>query len=139
VVDDADSNRKLLAMLLNNKGLVTNSKENGQEAVDLVTEDLNAYKLVFMDNVMPVMNGSDAARALRAGGYLHMIVGVTGNSLEDDLNEFLASGADMAVAKPFKKLTLDLLLEFIDEFGTLSKPGMKLVQKSSRIDWVPRN
>lgn len=138
VVDDADSNRKMLEMILKKKGLLTNSKENGQEAVDLILEDLDAYKLIFMDNLMPVMNGSDAAKALRVGGYNHMIIGVTGNSLEDDLNEFLSCGADMAVPKPFKKLTLDLLLEHIESSGTLSRPDQKLVQRNSTIEWTPR-
>jgi DNA-binding response OmpR family regulator len=56
--------------------------------------------------------------------------------MEDDLAEFLASGADMVIAKPFKKQTLDLLIEFIEKSGTLSKPHQTLVQKDGKIFWV---
>lgn len=59
--------------------------------------------------------------------------------MEDDLAEFLASGADMVISKPLKKVTLDLLLEHIVKFGTLSRPGMKLVQKNNTMEWVSRN
>jgi hypothetical protein len=54
------------------KGLHADSAEDGQKAVELISEDLEAYKVIFMDNVMPVMNGMEA-------GYRYLIVAVTGN------------------------------------------------------------
>jgi DNA-binding LytR/AlgR family response regulator len=61
------------------KGLHADSAEDGQKAVELISEDLEAYKVIFMDNVMPVMNGMEATRAIRKAGYRYLIVAVTGN------------------------------------------------------------
>eukprot|EP00596_Hydrurales_sp_CCMP1899_P005561 CAMPEP_0119047914 /NCGR_PEP_ID=MMETSP1177-20130426/55756_1 /TAXON_ID=2985 /ORGANISM="Ochromonas sp, Strain CCMP1899" /LENGTH=418 /DNA_ID=CAMNT_0007023091 /DNA_START=1112 /DNA_END=2368 /DNA_ORIENTATION=+ len=138
VVDDAEFNRKLLMMLVNKLGFISRSTEDGQEAVDVILADMGFYQLMLMDNLMPRMNGSDAAKVLRRAGYPYLIIGITGNVMEDDLAEFLASGADMVIAKPFKKQTLDLLLELIKKSGTLSKPHQTLVQKNGNIIWVDK-
>jgi CheY-like chemotaxis protein len=138
VVDDADSNRKMLMMLLKKAGLETDSREDGQQAVDLISADMNAYQLVLMDNFMPVMNGLDAVRNLRARGYPYIIVGITGNSMADDLAEYLASGADMVVSKPLKKRTLDMLIQHIANCGTLSRPEMRLIEGNNTIQWSSR-
>jgi CheY-like chemotaxis protein len=138
VVDDADSNRKILMILLKKAGLETDSREDGQQAVDLISADMNAYQLVLMDNFMPVMNGLDAVRNLRARGYPYIIVGITGNSMADDLAEYLASGADMIVSKPLKKRTLDMLIQHIAKCGTLSRPEMRLIQGTNTIQWSSR-
>jgi CheY-like chemotaxis protein len=61
------------------KGLTADSAEDGQKAVELISEDLEAYKVIFMDNVMPIMNGMEATRAIRKAGYRYLIVAVTGN------------------------------------------------------------
>eukprot|EP00596_Hydrurales_sp_CCMP1899_P003636 CAMPEP_0119051700 /NCGR_PEP_ID=MMETSP1177-20130426/73233_1 /TAXON_ID=2985 /ORGANISM="Ochromonas sp, Strain CCMP1899" /LENGTH=828 /DNA_ID=CAMNT_0007031009 /DNA_START=692 /DNA_END=3175 /DNA_ORIENTATION=+ len=135
VVDDADSNRKMLTMLLKKKGLIIEAREDGQRAVDLVLEDLHKFQLVLMDNLMPVMNGQDAARSLRDHGYPYLIIGITGNSMEDDLVAFLGSGADMVISKPLKKRTLDLIFEFIEEYGAYSRPDMKLALESNKLSW----
>jgi CheY-like chemotaxis protein len=79
-------------MLLQKKGLITEAREDGQRAVDLILEDLHKFQVVLMDNLMPVMNGQDAARSLRDHGYPYLIIGITGNSMEDDLDAFLGSG-----------------------------------------------
>jgi two-component system chemotaxis sensor kinase CheA len=138
VVDDAVSNRKLLMMLLTKKGLISHAAEDGQLAVDLILADMDAYTLVFIDNLMPVMNGSDATKALRTHGYPYLIVGITGNSMEDDIAEFLSSGADIVIPKPFNKFTLDLLVKHIEKYGTLSQPSMKLVQGNNSMNWLSR-
>ena len=53
-----------------------------------------------MDSVMPVMNGLDATRAIRAAGCDALIVGVTGNALAEDIAAFVAAGANCVVTKP---------------------------------------
>jgi CheY-like chemotaxis protein len=68
----------MLTMILKKRGLVTESRENGQKAVDLILADLHAFKLVLMDNLMPVLTGQEAARSLREHGYPYLIIGITG-------------------------------------------------------------
>jgi CheY-like chemotaxis protein len=55
-------------------------------------------------------NGSEATRLLRAGGFKNLVIGVTGNVMEEDVRQYLAAGADMVVAKPMRMATLSSIL-----------------------------
>ena len=46
------------------------------------------------------MNGPEATAELRKAGYRGLVVGVTGNVLQDDIDHFIRSGADAVLAKP---------------------------------------
>ena len=52
---DAESNSKMLKMLLSKIGVSSFTAENGQVAVDMVLQDKDLFDVVFMDNQMPVM------------------------------------------------------------------------------------
>ena len=54
-----------------------------------------------MHQVMPRMRGTEATKKIRDLGYVGMILGVTGNVLDDDIKEFKAQGADEVLPKPF--------------------------------------
>mmetsp|Transcript_3772 Transcript_3772/g.5313 ORF Transcript_3772/g.5313 Transcript_3772/m.5313 type:complete len:124 (+) Transcript_3772:1908-2279(+) len=112
--------------------------ENGQQAVNDVVQDLNKYHVIFMDNQMPVLGGIDATRKIREAGFLHLIVGVTGYSLEEDVTEYLMAGADLILSKPMRMDVLDMLLAHVKGHGYLSKPGMTLVSDtiSKTLIWV---
>jgi CheY-like chemotaxis protein len=56
-----------------------------------------AFDIVFMDNQMPVMSGLETVKELRGGGATDLVVGVTGNALLSDVEEFLGAGADQWV------------------------------------------
>eukprot|EP01035_Chromulina_nebulosa_P034560 gene34559-biopygen22487 len=86
VVDDVASNRKMLKALLRRNGATeVDMAENGLEAVEAALGNSQKYDMIFMDNLMPVMNGVQAVRRLREGGYGNLVVGVTGNVLEHDV------------------------------------------------------
>ena len=95
VVDDADSNRKILMMLLNRKNINCTGAENGRVCVDMVASEPQRFKLILMDNLMPVLNGVDAARELRKAGFINIIAGITGNVTDHDVFEYLEGGADI--------------------------------------------
>ena len=87
----------------------------------------------------------DAARKLRAGGYANLVVGVTGNVLDDDVELYLAAGADMVIGKPVRVALLQTLLQHVQEHGVLSRPGMQLsedeecgVSVGSHLTWKER-
>jgi len=68
VVDDVLSNRKLLARLLKLHGHHCDLAENGQEAVEMVAEAIDAgvpYHSVLLDYEMPILNGPGAAKEIR--------------------------------------------------------------------------
>jgi CheY-like chemotaxis protein len=138
VVDDSETNRKMLTNILQAKGLSGDTAEDGQEAVNTILKDLEYYKLVFIDNVMPVMNGVDATRELRKAGYRYLIVAITGAAMKEDIDEFLAVGADLVLPKPCKLSSLEILLDFIDRQGSLSSPGSRLVSFNGSMNWAPQ-
>ena len=102
VVDDAESNRKLLARLVAKsiRAAVCDTARDGQEAVDLVTADVGRYDVILCDKEMPVLDGYGAVRAMRALGVACPIIGVTANALLNDQADFMACGLDALVTKP---------------------------------------
>lgn len=118
VVDDSDSNRKLLCRLLERQGHVCIPAENGQIAVDLVKassdQQQDPFDTILLDYEMPVLNGPDTARALRAAGCPTLIAGVTGNVLPEDVENFRRCGANAVLPKPFR---LEQLEQLWREYG----------------------
>merc|ERR1711935_285389 len=115
IVDDANSNRKLLRRLLKLKGHETAEAENGQIAVNMVREAERAnkhYDLVLMDYEMPVMIGPVAAKEIRNLGSDVFIIGVTGNLMPEDVAYFRQCGSNAVLPKPFRINELeDIIIE----------------------------
>jgi CheY-like chemotaxis protein len=120
VVDDAVTNRKLLARLLERRGHSCDQAKDGQEAVQKVMESLkqgNPYATILMDYEMPVMDGPTASKEIRALGCDSLIVGVTGNALPQDIAHLISCGANAVLIKPFQ---MEALEEILVEFGVTS-------------------
>ena len=101
MADDAPANRELVSVLLGGMGLVVDTVENGAEAVEAVRHE--AYDLVLMDVHMPVMDGLDAARAIRAlGGATGKIpiIALTANVGREQVQACLEAGMNGHLAKP---------------------------------------
>lgn len=64
---------------------------------------------------------------------------LTGNVMQDDVEEFLAAGVDMVISKPIRIVSLDLLIEHINLYGSLSVPDMYLAQSYGALNWVKRS
>jgi CheY-like chemotaxis protein len=64
------------------------------------------FDVIFMDSVMPGMDGPTATAAIRAAGYLSPIFGVTGNALDREVANFMASGVDTVFTKPVDTIRL---------------------------------
>ena len=128
VVDDVLPNRKILTSLLKQLNVVCDEAVNGKQAVEHVLANMDEYMIIFMDNIMPVMTGVEATQALRDAGYPYLIIGVTGNVMDDDVRAYMDAGADMVVGKPLKRATLQSLIVEVITNGYLSKPGMKLIE-----------
>ena len=105
LVEDIDLNREIADAILTESGFVVESAENGQIAVDTVRNSQPGYyDLILMDIQMPVMNGYDAARAIRALDDPSLagipIVAMTANAFDEDRKAALDSGMNAHVAKP---------------------------------------
>ena len=105
IVDDSPLNRKMLIKIFRVAGHICDEAEDGLIAVSKVKEKMTLtsipYSAILMDFVMPNMDGPTATKHIRSFGYKAPIFGVTGNTLDSDINYFLQSGADKVLAKPF--------------------------------------
>ena len=124
IVDDAASNCKILGMLLKRRGIKSDMAENGKIAVDMVAADKEKYHLIFMDNLMPQMSGLEASAELRKLQYGNLIIGLTGNVMDDDVAEFSAAGVDAVLGKPLQMDSIDRILKTIEAKGPFSRPGI---------------
>lgn len=105
VVDDIDLNAEILEDLLDLEEAATDRAENGQVAVDLFRQsEVGYYDAVLMDLRMPVMDGFDATRAIRAldrpDAQQVPILAVTANVGEEDQRKALEAGMNVHLAKP---------------------------------------
>jgi CheY-like chemotaxis protein/nitrogen-specific signal transduction histidine kinase len=106
VADDVEDNRQLLAQLLGPIGFEIRLAVNGAEAVRAFEE----WKpcLILMDFRMPVMDGHEAIRRIRAmdGGRDTKIIAVTASAMDENRAELMEIGADDFIGKPFREMDL---------------------------------
>ena len=104
VVEDVAINREILVSLLEDSGLIIDCAENGKEALDMIFADPEKYDLVFMDLQMPVMDGFEAARLIRAMPTQESrnlpIVAMTANVFKDDIDACIEAGMNDHLGKP---------------------------------------
>ncbi|WP_461342804.1 ATP-binding protein [Brevundimonas sp. GN22] len=111
ITDDNPTNRTILGMLLGGDDYVLHYAVNGQEAVDLAAAV--DFDVILMDVQMPVMDGLEAIRRIRAGDRSSgqrqaAIVIFSASDSAEDLKSGMEAGADCHVSKP---IVLDRLLE----------------------------
>jgi len=103
VVDDRETTRQLLVRLLEPLGFEVYEAAHGQEAIEM-WERWEPH-LIWMDMRMPVMDGYEATRQIRARskGQATVIVALTASAFEEDRETILSAGCDDVVRKPFRK------------------------------------
>ena len=105
VAEDNDINWEIISMLMQMNGIECERAENGQLAVDRIREaPADRYDLIFMDIQMPVMNGLDATRTIRAlpNDYAKRvpIIAMTADAFSENVAECLDAGMNGHIAKP---------------------------------------
>ncbi|BDB27187.1 response regulator [Cupriavidus sp. P-10] len=100
LVEDNEINREVAVHLLQQAGITPDTAENGRVALERLAA--HAYDLVLMDMQMPVMDGVEATRRIRADARLAAlpVVAMTANALPEDRERCLAAGMDDHIAKP---------------------------------------
>jgi CheY-like chemotaxis protein len=99
VVDDMETNLYVARGFLLPYGLAIDTAISGMEAIEKI-ESGNMYDIVFMDHMMPVMDGVEAAKVMREKGYNHPIVALTANAVAGQMEMFMANGFDGFISKP---------------------------------------
>ncbi|KAG6001599.1 hypothetical protein E4U43_001289 [Claviceps pusilla] len=116
LVDDNHINLKVLSTYMKKLGLEYDTAVHGKEAVDLFCRAPLTYSCVLMDISMPVMDGFEATRCIRAyedrENTQHVpIIALSGLASEDAQREAFGSGMNMLLTKPVKLKALGGILE----------------------------
>ncbi|KAH7108443.1 hypothetical protein BKA62DRAFT_682198 [Auriculariales sp. MPI-PUGE-AT-0066] len=145
VVDDDSLTRQLMRRLLMRLGCHVTTAHNGMAALELMMDftprseealtlgshesagaasdtplpqwwsDSERYAVCLLDNMMPVLSGVDAVAKLRAAGRRDFVVGVTGNAMLSDQQEYTDAGADFVLTKPVLEKSLRQVLILAEE------------------------
>ncbi len=115
LAEDEPVNREVACFQMEDIGFVVDIAENGREALDLACR--NDYDLILMDMQMPIMNGVDAARAIRAESRNRTtpILAMTANAFTEDRELCLQAGMNEHIAKPVRAERLyQILLKWLE-------------------------
>ena len=120
IVDDTYINRYILGQYIKryNPNIQVTEAKDGQEAINLVTQDPTKFKAIFMDLIMPVKNGIETTQELMnlysqlKHPFHPYIIGVTGMIDQDTIDNMRKCGMKNHVLKPISR---ELLLPIIDD------------------------
>lgn len=118
IAEDNEANRELMTELLKTRGHTVVDVGDGDEALAALKKQ--SFDVLLMDEEMPRMGGVEATRAIRSAeatsssGNRLYIIGVTGNSTEDDEKRLLGAGMDAFFPKPVRMDTLFKAVESRD-------------------------
>ena len=109
IVDDTETNLFVAVKLMNFYKLQIETAVNGQEAVEKIKSGKD-YDIIFMDHMMPEMDGIEATQILRGFGYTKPIIALTANAVAGQADIFLENGFDDFISKPLDVYHLDSIL-----------------------------
>ena len=109
VVDDLEANLYVTKGLLAFYSLKVETCENGQESIDKIKQG-KVYDIIFMDHMMPGLDGLETTRILRDMGYTQPIIALTANALIGQAEEFMQNGFDGFISKPIGTNHLNTIL-----------------------------
>jgi two-component system CheB/CheR fusion protein len=122
LAEDGPDNQRFFDFILRKAGAEVTLVENGKDAVEaaLAARDRGEpFDLILMDMQMPIMDGYQATRQLRAAGYEGLVIALTAHALEGAAEECREAGCDDYISKPVDRLF------FLQKLATLleSRPS----------------
>jgi len=109
VVDDVETNLYVVEAMLDTFELNTELCKNGQEAINKIKQG-KVYDIIFMDHMMPGMDGIEVTRILRDTGYDRPIVALTANAMKGQAEMFMNNGFSGFMSKP---VDINLLYSYL--------------------------
>jgi CheY-like chemotaxis protein len=115
LVEDNVINAEIASVILEQFGIKVDVAENGKIGYETLRDaGPGTYDAVLMDIQMPVMNGYESTRAIRAleGDYYASlpVIAMSANAYDEDVKDCLAAGMNAHIAKPFQPEALVKLL-----------------------------
>jgi signal transduction histidine kinase/CheY-like chemotaxis protein len=113
IAEDNQVNQKLAERVLNKLGYRPDMAGDGQEALQRATD--TSYDMIFMDVQMPVVDGLEATRLIRAlSGRQPVIVAMTANAMQGDREACIDAGMNDYISKPIR---LEVLVEILEKWS----------------------
>lgn len=122
LAEDGVDNQKLISRILRKAGLVVDIVENGQQAIDLLTQP-HSFDLVLMDMQMPIVDGYAATRELRKRGCDLPIVALTAHAMAGARDDCIEAGCDDYATKPIERDKLFAILHRLLGQESTRKPA----------------
>jgi CheY-like chemotaxis protein len=115
VVDDFTTNLDVAVGMLQKYKMQVDCVMSGQESIDLIAEGKPVYDAIFMDHMMPEMDGVEAVKLIRALGTEYAkniaIIALTANAIVGNEQMFLENGFNAYLPKPFSVMSLDSIVQ----------------------------
>ena len=109
IVDDVESNIYVSKGMLIPYGLNIDTASSGFDAIEKIKNG-NVYDIIFMDHMMPKMDGIETVKILRGMNYTNSIVALTANAIIGRAEMFIRNGFDGFISKPIDSRELNSLL-----------------------------
>jgi len=150
VVDDVETNIYVAVGLMKLYRLQVDTAMSGQESIDKIKEG-KIYDIIFMDHMMPEMDGIEAAKHIRDLGYSAPIIALTANAVAGQADMFLKNGFDDFIAKPIDIRQMNTILnkfvrdkqpaEIINSASTEKKSGFENenAEAQAYLNLLPKN
>ncbi|MCP4146777.1 MAG: response regulator [bacterium] len=104
LAEDNPVNQKLARFMLRKAGYQLEVANNGQEAVDIYSQNPENFDLIFMDIQMPELDGKEATKAIREKGFTKIpIIAMTAQTMKGDKEKCLEAGMNDYMPKPIKR------------------------------------
>jgi len=117
LAEDVEINREIVQTLLDPTQLEIDCAYNGMEAVNMFSNSMNKYDMIFMDIQMPEMDGYEATRQIRALDVSQAktipIIAMTANVFREDVERCLDAGMDNHIGKP---INFDEILDCLNKY-----------------------
>jgi CheY-like chemotaxis protein len=115
VVDDFPTNLDVAAGMLRKYKMQVDCVMSGQESIDLIAVGNPVYDAIFMDHMMPGMDGVETVKVIRALGNKYAknvpIIALTANVVAESEKMFLENGFNAFLPKPFNVMSLDSVVQ----------------------------
>ena len=138
LVEDNPLNQEVAMDMLGDLGLLIDRAENGQDAVALAAG--HDYDLILMDMQMPLMDGLEATRQIRAlpGGRRVVVVAMTANAFEEDREACMSAGMNDFLPKPVEPEALyRILLKWLVPGGGALPGSLPVEGSSAALEAIP--
>jgi CheY-like chemotaxis protein len=115
IVDDIAFSQDILRHFLEKRGIQVDCAGSGQQAVDIIRENKVTYDAIFIDQIMPDMDGAQTARNIRGIGTKYAgtvpFIAITADAMLGDKKAFLIKGFQDYISKPIDAVQLDVVVQ----------------------------